>query len=479
MSPGNGVNALSPSISRGADRWLRLPWAVALLALIAVADYSSGYEVRLSILYLVPIAMATWAAGIRAGVALSVAATLCWVASFHSHHLYDDDLFYFWEAGILLSGFLVLVWVLSELRRALAQADDRFTRVLENMSSAVLVAAEQEERVLYTNSAARELLGAPGAILPGGFLSSLIAEAPDVTGESAGGPPPQEDARVVRHAASGRWFLWQRQSLPWGDRSDVRLHVLTDISAQKAAEQLRGQHSLLLQRAAQLATSSEIATSLAHEINQPLMVIATYTDACQRLLGNPAPDLAEVAGVMRKCHAQAVRAATIIDRLRDFIRGRQHQPAVGDLLSILREALDLLRPRFESAGVSVDTHQVAPGILVLVDRVLVQQILINLIQNALDAMAGIPPARRKLELWTDTPEDGRVGLQIADGGIGLPDEVRERMFEPFFSTKPDGLGLGLAICRSVAEAQGGSLDAGNRPEGGTVVRLVLPLVGRP
>jgi C4-dicarboxylate-specific signal transduction histidine kinase len=474
MSPGK-----SPVLPDRAERWLRLPVAFVLLAAVATADYLSGYEVRLAILYLAPIALATWVAGLAAGAGFAVAATLLWLVSFRAHHPYDEEWFYFWEGAVLLLGFLVLAWVVSRLRRALHQADERFYLVLENMPSAVFAVAERDDRILYANPATRRLLGLEPSMAANGVLTAMQAEAELPPDADPSLPSGSADVRIVWHTDSGRWFHWQRQSLPWGHRPDVRLHVLTDISTQKSAEQLRDQHSLLLHQATQLATSAEIASSLAHEINQPLMVIATYTDACRRLLDSATPDLDEVADVLKKCHAQAVRAATIIDRLRDFIRGRQHRAAACDLRSMLREVLDLLRPRFEAAGIAVDTHRVAGGILVLVDRVLVQQVLINLIRNALDAMADMPADRRKLELETEAPVDGRVALVVADYGIGLGDDVRDRMFTPFFSTKPAGLGLGLAISRSVAEGQGGALTAANRPEGGAAMRLILPMVPVP
>jgi C4-dicarboxylate-specific signal transduction histidine kinase len=141
---------------------------------------------------------------------------------------------------------------------------------------------------------------------------------------------------------------------------------------------------------------------------------------------------------------------------------------------VIAEAIATLRPQLDAAGVAVDVTENAPGLVVVADRVLLTQALINLIRNAVDAMRDTAPAARHISLVSAADDAGEMRLSVADHGHGLDAATLEHIFAPFFTTKPDGLGLGLAICRSVAEAHGGRLWAENRPAGGAVFHLAIP-----
>jgi C4-dicarboxylate-specific signal transduction histidine kinase len=204
------------------------------------------------------------------------------------------------------------------------------------------------------------------------------------------------------------------------------------------------------------------------------MVIATYTDACQRLLTAPNPDHGEIIGVLGKCHGQAVRAASIIERLREFIRQRQHQPAPWVVKAMVGEALEVSRPLLEEAHVVVDNSQVSNDLIVVADRVLLVQVLANLVRNAIDAMQGVPMDTRRLSISAAATTDGSVLISVADRGCGLGSLPIDDMFAPFVTTKGQGLGLGLAISRSVAESHQGSLWATDNPDGGAIFHLSIP-----
>jgi C4-dicarboxylate-specific signal transduction histidine kinase len=223
-----------------------------------------------------------------------------------------------------------------------------------------------------------------------------------------------------------------------------------------------------------LTTLAEIASTLAHEINQPLMVIATYTDACQRLLDTQDFDRQEISRALRKCHDQAVRVSSIIERLREFIRQRQPQPSQCDVKSVVSEAVAMLRPQLDEACITVDVSQVIPTLVIFADKILLIQVLVNLMRNAIDAMRDNLPQARKLSISVALQESGNVEFSVSDNGSGLGEASLEELSSPFFTTKPDGLGLGLAICRSVAEAHGGRLWATENPLGGTIFHLSIP-----
>ena len=448
--------------------------AAGLILVVAAADYATGYEVRLSILYLVPIAIVAWAAGMQMGVAAAALSSVLWLFSFRTQHFYLHPGYYFWEATVILMGFLAVAWLTAKLHLALGQADERFFSVLEEMHAAVFVADERRDEIVYANSEMIRLAGGIEGLAASTFEQQFI---PDATG--FGGPSRHSVERgfssgTVRDQRTGRWYLIQIGPIPWGSNPNVRLKVLTDITEQKDAELLREKHLEIMHQAARHATLAETASTLAHEINQPLMVIATYTDACQRLLNAPDPDLGEIAAALAKCHSQAVRAASIIERLRDFIRQRQHQPSQCDARAVMSEAIDMMRPLLDEEKTVVDFAQADPGPVIVADRILLTQVMVNLIHNAVDAMREIAPESRKLSVTVSSNESGEILFSVADRGPGLGDTSVEEILSPFFTTKTDGLGLGLAICRTVAEAHGGRLWAASNPGGGTIFCLSIP-----
>jgi C4-dicarboxylate-specific signal transduction histidine kinase len=448
--------------------------AAALIIGVAIADYATGYAVRLSILYLLPIAMATWTAGAVMGMAAAVVSSSFWLFSFKSEHFYLHQGFYFWEAAVMLLGFLAFAWSLARLRRALSQADERFSRVIEEMHAAVYVADEARDEIVYANSEMKRIAGDLANKNPGEFERQFRHESDSsVTGTFR---PIEQGftSGTVLNPQTGRWYLLQSGPIPWGSNPHVKLKVLTDVTEQKNAELLREKHRGIIYRATQLTTLAEIASTLAHEINQPLMVIATYTDACQRLLDTQDFDRQEISRALRKCHDQAVRVSSIIERLREFIRQRQPQPSQCDVKSVVSEAVAMLRPQLDEACITVDVSQVIPTLVIFADKILLIQVLVNLMRNAIDAMRDNLPQARKLSISVALQESGNVEFSVSDNGSGLGEASLEELSSPFFTTKPDGLGLGLAICRSVAEAHGGRLWATENPLGGTIFHLSIP-----
>ncbi len=444
---------------------------------VAAADAATGYALRLSVLYLIPIAVAAWTRGVGAGIGAALLACLLWMLSFRSEHVYLNQIYLVWEAGVMLFGFIAVAWLSARLRRALSQADERFFLVLEAMQAGVYVTDEGERStLLYANSAMRRLVGNRSGLSPEDIRARFRAEADPMGGAQQtivadGG----FSSGMVKDVAAGRCYLLQSGPLPWGSNSAVKLSVLTDITAQRQAERLRERHLDFVHQAAHLSALAETASLLAHEINQPLMVIATYIDACQRLLAAPEFDRKEVSAVMSKCHAQAVRAASVIERLREFIRQRQHKPEPSNLRTLLAEVVAVTRPQLEEAQVVLEEQGTASAHMLEVDRILLLQVLVNLVRNGIDAMLGVSTEQRRLTLTVNEPERDEVRIAVADRGAGLDDDARERLFTPFFTTKPNGLGLGLAISRSIIEAHSGRLWAENRPGGGAVFYLSLPV----
>jgi C4-dicarboxylate-specific signal transduction histidine kinase len=218
---------------------------------------------------------------------------------------------------------------------------------------------------------------------------------------------------------------------------------------------------------------------MAHELNQPLTAVLANTQAAQRLLDDDPPELATARGAMAQAAAQARRAAEVVGRLRRAVErpdsGGQRQ--VVDAVEAVQRALHLLEPECQRRSV-VPALEGATTLDVMADPVALDQIVHNLIFNALQALEQVTAAQRRLTLTLRTV-DGLGELAVADSGPGIPPDVLPRLFEPFFSTREGGLGLGLSLCETLASGMGGSLSAANATQGGAVFRLRLPLASSP
>lgn len=228
-----------------------------------------------------------------------------------------------------------------------------------------------------------------------------------------------------------------------------------------------------LAQTSHLTVMGSLAASIAHEINQPLTAIMTTADASLRWLNRPQPDLGEALDGLSHIRQNAVRAADIVRALRALAK---QAPAVLTPLSpddVVREVLGMVRMETEAHRVTVVTSLAAGNARVEADRVQLQQVVLNLITNALDAMADLPPGQRELLLTSGMTAQG-VMVSVQDRGAGIPDAVRDRIFDPLFTTRRDGMGMGLAICRSIVEAHGGTLAALARSDGGSEFVFCLP-----
>ena len=222
-----------------------------------------------------------------------------------------------------------------------------------------------------------------------------------------------------------------------------------------------------------VSTLGELSGALAHELNQPLTAILSNAQAAQRLLDKDPLNLPEVRDALQEIADQDLRAGAVIQRLRAMLRKDSKELEPLDLSAVARDVLALAHSDLITRNVPV-TVLLAPHLpAVRGDRVQLQQVILNLILNACEAMSCTAPRERRLLLTTEYVEEG-VHLSVGDSGAGIPPEALDRVFEPFFTTKPQGLGLGLPICRSIVAEHGGRLWAANGEEGGTTFHVVLP-----
>jgi two-component system sensor kinase FixL len=221
----------------------------------------------------------------------------------------------------------------------------------------------------------------------------------------------------------------------------------------------------------------EMAAGLAHEINQPLAAIATYAQACQRFVRSPNRDDADVLEALEQISVQALRAGEVIRRLRNFVKNREVKREPVDCNRLLDDLRTLAETdaRLHNVRLRIEA---APGLpSVYADPIQLQQVVLNLVRNAIDAMSEAPETRREVLLSTRQLPDGEIEIIVADHGSGLAPEAAEHLFNPFFTTKSGGTGLGLAISRSIVRAHGGRLW--HTPNEGTGARFHFTLPASP
>ncbi len=222
-----------------------------------------------------------------------------------------------------------------------------------------------------------------------------------------------------------------------------------------------------------LTAMGEMASSLAHELNQPLSAITSYLKGSVTLLAKDQPDLARLSEALDKAADQALRAGDIIKRLREFVAKGETERTLEDPAKLMEEASALALVGARQKGYRVSLKFARDLGLAIVDKVQVQQVALNLIRNALDAMEG--GDRRELTVLVAPADDRMVRISVADSGPGVSPAVRDRLFQPFVTTKASGMGVGLSICRTIVEAQGGRIWVEDNPEGGAIFAFTLPL----
>ncbi|MEP9388396.1 ATP-binding protein [Mesorhizobium sp. KR9-304] len=352
---------------------------------------------------------------------------------------------------------------------------------LLNLSHDMIFVRDATGVVTFWNDAAEQIYGWSAAEAKGQIADTLLGTQ----------YPADRAAIEIELVENGRWegTLVQRTrsgsrivvDSRWAARRDRQgrmtgvLETHTDITERQAAQDAVQQAQAELAHAARVATLGELTASIAHEVSQPLMAIVTNGEAGMRWLRRDPPDLHEVESALGRVIAEGRRASDIVKRIRAFLKkapSPQSELAVGTLVE---EAIALVQREFMRANVQlrVDLQAGLPN--VSGDRIQLQQVLVNLLVNASQAMAD-HPGERLLSVDASYSHDIGVEIMVRDTGPGIPEEHLRRLFDPFFTTKRDGMGMGLAICRTTAEAHGGRLSVESLPNHGATFRLALPAI---
>jgi C4-dicarboxylate-specific signal transduction histidine kinase len=248
-------------------------------------------------------------------------------------------------------------------------------------------------------------------------------------------------------------------------------NMLAELNAareREMADQARSAQQKLL------TTMGQMAASIAHELNQPLTAIVTNGNAGLRWLTNTAPDLGEVDSALKRIVSDGHRASQVIGTIRSMFKKDGQKKAPVEVNQLVEEVLGLLQDELQNQDVALESELEAQPIQVLGDRVQLQQVILNLMTNAIDAMSSTIERPRVLRVRSKTDELDGVVITVEDSGVGIDPKSADRIFDTFYTTKPQGMGIGLAICQSIIEAHGGRISASSGNPHGSIFQVVLP-----
>lgn len=391
---------------------------------------------------------------------------------------------------VLLGG--IIVWSVAQLRRQLARrqqaetalrTESAFRKAMEDSMRTGMRARDLDGRLTYVNSAFCRMTGFAAEELIGlkppmpYWDPERLEQTFEVHREIMSGESSAEGTEVRLRRKNGEALdvlVFEAPLIDAHGRHAGWMGSVLDITEQKRAREQARQQEERLQQSSRLITMGEMASTLAHELNQPLAAIASYNSGCINRLHGGDVDPAELLDIHQRIARQARRAGEIIRRVHDFVRRAEPRREVLDLNAVIRDAVGLIEADARKRRVAIRTDLASALPPVAIDAVMIEQIVVNLVRNAMDSMRDTPAERRRVDI-ASALDDRFVTVTVADRGSGIADEIAVRLFEPFFTTKPEGMGMGLNICRSIAELHHGRLGFAARPDGGTLFTLSLPV----
>jgi len=382
-----------------------------------------------------------------------------------------------------VQALLIVVLILEQRRRKRAEkhasAEARKLRLITNSLPALIAQIDANGRFVFANEAYRQWWHVDPSSIPGRTVEQVI------------GSEVYSGIRtyVARALAGERVHYVAETRLADGSTRDIEALYVPDIDSEG---NVNGYYSLVLDvteekrverenlvlqselaHASRMSTMGELTAALAHELNQPLTAIMSNAQAAERFMDRAEPDLDEVRSILQDIVADDRRASEVIARLREFLKKGTLQITLLSLNEVAREVVRFLgsAARRENVTVALDLDESIPS--VRGDRIQLQQVVLNLVANAIDAMSGSTDDR-VLRVRTTYAGGSEVALSVSDSGPGIDPSMLRKVFEPFLTTKAQGMGLGLSLCRTLVEAHGGTIDARNEDGGGAVVEFRLP-----
>ena len=374
---------------------------------------------------------------------------------------------------------------MEHLRRESAdrkRADERFRLAVEASPNGIVL-VDSEGRIILVNAKTERLFGYSREELIGHEIEMLVPER--FRGAHPGllsGFFAASQTRAM--GAGGELFARRKDGTDFpveitlspiqAEQGALVLCALVDLTGPKRAEQELAQQRNEVAHLSRVTTLGEISGSLAHELNQPLCAMMVNTDSAELHLQSPTPKLDEVRAILADIRKDGQRAGEIIHGMRAFLRRKELEMQPLEVGQLARDAVKLISADAVARKTTVG-FEIPPDLpRVTGDRVHLQQVLLNLLVNGMDAMSNCPVADRRITIRATRPDPHTVEIAVSDAGVGIPPGDLDRVFTPFHTTKHGGLGLGLPICRSIVEAHGGSISLKNNPDRGATVRISLP-----
>jgi PAS domain S-box-containing protein len=365
----------------------------------------------------------------------------------------------------------------NRVREQLSASHERFTTVLEALDASISVAPLGSDELLFANKLYRLWFGT----LAGGHLQ-LVAEAgvpatppSDESLDHVDGfaglptnllPDNEAESAEIYLETLGKWLEIRTRYLSWVDGRLAQMVIATDITARRLAEEQSAIQTARAQNASRLITMGEMASSVAHELNQPLTAINNYCNGMVSRIKSQQITEEDLLGALEKTAKQAHRAGQIIQRIRSFVKRSEPNRSLSEITGMVDEAVELAEIEMRRRNVRL-TYYVAPRMpALLVDPILIEQVLVNLLKNAAESVdaAQRPTAQRSVKLRVapkHVDNKSVIEFMVMDSGKGLAPEVIARLYEAFYSTKADGMGIGLSLCRSIVESHLGRMKAEN------------------
>ncbi len=371
------------------------------------------------------------------------------------------------------------------IREELSASYERFTTVLEGLDAAVSVAPLGSEELLFANKLYRSWFGAEvsghmNLIAQAGVpVTTPTEDALDAVDGLAGFPTDTLTAAQTENAEIfvpnlGKWIEVRSRYLTWVDGRLAQMVIATDITPRRHAEEQAAQQNERAQTASRLITMGEMASSVAHELNQPLTAITNYCSGMVSRIKAQQISNDDLLVALEKTAKQAWRAGQIIQRIRSFVKRSEPNRTLSDVGVMVNNAMELADIELRRHHVRLSHYIAARLPQIMVDPILIEQVLINLMKNAAESIeqAQLPAARRSVELRVvpkHIEDQSAVEFSVIDSGHGMPPEVMNRIYEAFYSTKAEGMGIGLKLCRSIVESHQGRMEAVNLYNGDEVV----------
>jgi PAS domain S-box-containing protein len=372
----------------------------------------------------------------------------------------------------------------NRVREQLAISHERFTTVLEALDASISVAPLGGNELLFANKLYRLWFGVESQghlqlVAEAGVPATAISDETQDTVDVFAGlptdhlPDKEAESAEIYLGSLGRWLEVRTRYLSWVDGRLAQMVIATDITARRMAEEQSAIQAERAQTSSRLITMGEMASSVAHELNQPLTAINNYCNGMVSRIKSQQISQEELLGALEKTAKQAHRAGQIIHRIRSFVKRSEPNRSVASVANMVAEAVELAEIELRRRNVKL-TQYIASGMPnLLVDPILIEQVLLNLLKNAAESIdsAQKPTAQRIVKLRVapaKVNDKSVIEFMVIDSGKGIAPEVMARLYEAFYSTKAEGMGIGLSLCRSIVESHLGRMKAENLYNGEAV-----------